>query len=399
MEMNWEEVLGIAELEVTGCEITTQKIYLDCRSKLGEAYCPQCLKKCNFVKDHYIRQVRDSAVCGKELHLRLEVRQFVCSACNRHFNERFSFVNSSSHYTLRYQSRLYDLCKGADFSYVSRQENIHWNVLKQIFETIAQWVLGQRKVWSAVRNLGIDEIALRKGHKNYVAVLVDLDTGIVLDILADRSKAYLKAYFLAKGEAFCAQIESFCSDLWEGYLNCAQEVFPQAVLVADRFHFFAHFQKALDKCRQALREKNKADETLKNLCWVLLKPVESLHIAEKQQLKEVFAQPEYQALKHTWEARNDFRAILETQCTPQEAEVKIEAWQKQYSQQPNPYLNKFMDFYTTWKSYILNYFAKRFTTSLIEGINNKLKLIKRRAYGFLSFESFRLRAMVEFDNS
>jgi transposase len=155
------------------------------------------------------------------------------------------------------------------------------------------------------------------------------------------------AYFLAKGEAFCGQIECFCSDLWEGYPNCAKEVFPPTLLIADRFHFFAYFQKAVDKCRQALRKKYPKEEDLKHLRWMLLKPVETLSVAEKQALQSVFAQEEYQVLQQAWQARNDFRAILETHSSPAQAEQQIEDWQKQYRQKPNPYLNQLMDFYQT----------------------------------------------------
>jgi transposase len=396
MEINWEELLNISELKVTAYAIEKHRIYLSCCATSETGICPSCLKKCNSVVNTYRREIRDSAICGKELYLRLDVRQFVCATCNTHFSERFSFVEASQQQTKRYQSRLFDLCKGADIQYVARQENLHWNVVNRIFQVQAMRMAGLKKEWKRVRHLGIDEISLLKGHKNYVVVLVDLESGVVLDILPERSKAYLKTYFLSKGEIFCAQIQTFCSDMWEGFVNCAKEVFPQAEVVVDRFHFFAYLQKALDKCRQSLRRKFEDKEELKSLRWLLLKPAEQVNENEKKQLKQVFEQVEYQRLETLWNARNDFRTILETPCSPQQAEQKIEDWQKQYSQSPNPHLEKFIKFYQTWKIHILNYFSKRFTTSLIEGINNKLKLIKRRAYGFLDFNAFRLRAIVEF---
>ena len=91
--------------------------------------------------------------------------------------------------------------------------------------------------------IGMDEIALRKGHKAYVCVIVDLDTHDIIDVLPDRSKSFLLDYFKSKGEDFCNQITHFCSDMWKGYLNCAKEVFANASIIIDRFHFFAYLQK------------------------------------------------------------------------------------------------------------------------------------------------------------
>ena len=80
----------------------------------------------------------------------------------------------------------------------------------------------------------------------------------------------------------------------------------------------------------------------------------------------------------------------------QEAQLKIQQWQEKHVEQPNRFIQRFVDFFLRWKNYILNYFIYRHTTSLIEGINNKLKLIKKRAYGFSTFKGLRLRAMTEF---
>ena len=102
--------------------------------------------------------------------------------------------------------------------------------------------------------------------------------------------------------------------------------------------------------------------------------------------------PKYELLKRTWEARSEFCDILENPFSKERAETEIAQWEERYTAVPN----RFADFFQRWKSYILNYFVYRHTTSPIEGINDKLKLIKRRAFGFLKFEAFRLKAIIEF---
>ena len=129
------------------------------------------------------------------------------------------------------------------------------------------------------------EIALKKGHRNYACVLVNLDTGAVIDLLEDRRKEALIAYFEGLGSDFCAGIEVFSSDLWEGYIRAGEAMFPNATIVADRFHFFAHLQKALDNARKHLRRQYKDRDELKRIKWLLLKQRARLSAEESGLLK------------------------------------------------------------------------------------------------------------------
>lgn len=396
MEELFTNLLDLPHLEVTHSEVSAHKIILSCKSTAKSSSCPVCLKKCNYVKDTYVRELRDLSISGKKVILRLSSRQFLCKDCNRHFHEQHSFASKNGTMTHRYEDFIYYRCQGVELRYVSIQEDIRWATVRNIFEKKAESELKSVDLYSQVTHLGIDEISLKKGHKDFVAVVVNLETGQVLDILPDRSKSYLKSYFLEKGDAFCKQIICFCSDMWEGYLNCAKEVFPNATIIADRFHFFSYLNKEVDRIRRYMRKKLPKQEELKHLRWSLLKPKDSLTSQQLEDLEQTLSKPEYGLLKQTWIARNEFRDILQMVITKQEAQIKIEQWIEKNTTQPNRFLQRFIDFYNNWKNYILNYFTFRHTTSIIEGINNKLKLIKRRAYGFLTFNAFKIRARIEF---
>jgi len=394
MEELYEELLGIKELQVNQVIVSSARIEVYGESKLAESYCPCCLKKCNFVKQTYTRKVRDLSISGKAVYLYLTTRQYVCKDCNRHFYEQLGFVDKKESVTIRYAQRLYDLCLGIELQYVVVRENLCWQTVNRIFQSYASKQVRERKAFEKVKRLGIDEIALKKGHKDYVAVVVDLDTGQILDLLEDRSKAYLIRYFKAKGEVFCGQIELFCSDMWEGYLNAAKDVFPNATLVADRFHFFTYLQKAVDQSRKYFRRKYKEQAELKSVKWLLLKNPQQLSPPQKQQLQELFDFPAYGLLKASYEAKNEFRDFLEQDITKAQAEAKIQVWLEKI--QANRFMNDFVKFYTTWKDYILNYFQGRYSTGIIEGINNKIKSIKRRAFGFSNFDNFKARVQTAF---
>lgn len=396
MQHVYEELLGLKELQVNQVLINANQIEVHCESKLGEAHCPCCLKKCHFVKQTHTRKVRDLSISGKEVYLYITARQYVCKDCNRHFYEQFHFVDQKESVTKRYAECLYDLCQGIELQYIVVRQNLCWQTVNRIFQSYAKREVRALKGFEKVSRIGIDEIALKKGHTDYVAVIVDLDTGQVLDLLEDRSKQSLICYFKAKGEPFCRQIELFCSDMWEGYLTMAKEVFPNAVLVADRFHFFSRLQKAVDTCRRYLRNKYKQADELKNIKWLLLKNPSSLTMPEKQQLETLFYKPEYALLKAVYQAKNTFRDILESDLKREQAENQIQAWLTTIEQSTNRFMNDFVKFYTTWKSYILNYFHGRYSTGIIEGINNKIKSLKRRAFGFSNFYNFKLRVQTAF---
>lgn len=398
MDVNqvYEELLGLKELQVNRVVVGSTQIEVYCESKLVVSHCRVCLQKCNCVKQKYERKVKDLSISGKEVWLYITSRQYVCKDCNRHFYEQFSFVDPKESITKRYAERLYDLSQGVELQYVVVRENVCWQTVNRIFQKYARKQVAQLNAFARVSRLGIDEIALKKGHKHYIAVVVDLDTGLVLDLLEDRSKQALVKYFQAKGPDFCAQIKLFCSDMWEGYLNTAKEVFPNAVLVADRFHFFSRLQKAVDNCRRYLRRKYPKAHELKQLKWLLLKNPDQLTAPQKQQLNTLFAQPDYELLKATYEAKNAFRDILQSDLNPEQAQGQIQRWLTQMEVTTNRFLTDFVNFYATWKTYILNYFQGRYSTGIIEGINNKIKSIKRRAFGFSNFNNFKLRVQTAF---
>lgn len=242
----------------------------------------------------------------------------------------------------------------------------------------------------------MDEIALRKGKKDYIVILVDLDTHEVIDLLESRTKAFLIAYFTGKGNLFCEQIEVFCSDMWTAYLETAKELFINATIVVDRFHYFSYLQDVMDKTRKKFRKSHPKQEVLKKSKWVLFKKPSELSEKEKQKLLELWAIPEFKELKQIYELKNEFRAILEQKIDRKQAGILLEIWLGKAKKLANESMDIFIAFYQKWQQYILNYFTYRVSTSVIEGINNKIKLIKRRGFGFASFLNFRRIVLIEF---
>ena len=389
------QILDLKEVEVNGIEKTSSSYELSVSSILAARVCPKCGSKCSKVKSYRNRVLQDLPISGKKVILNLEVRQFECD-CGHYFSESFNFVRAHKHLTIRYEQYLYYRSKGVDLNYLAQKEAIDWKSVNEVFETYSNAEISARSDWSEVTHLALDEIALKKGHNNYVVVILDLLSGVILDILPQWDKAYLVNYFKGKGVAFCERIEVFCSDMWKAYLKCAEQVFPNATIVADRFHFFQKCQEGIDHARNSFRKQFPKAAELKKLRWALRKNQENLTPKEQQKLDSVFAKQEYYLLRLTWDARNTLKDIFDAPLDVAQAEELIDQWIAAVKQHKIRYLFKFIDFYEEWKSVILNYFDGRFSTGKLEGTNNKLKLIKRRAFGFLNFDRFKARAMVEF---
>lgn len=390
MQIDLSALLNLPELEITSVEITDETLKISCRSRLGQAICPSCQRKTHEIRKYYHRTLRDLPITGREVYLDLEERQFYCPDCDGYFSERFSFVDPNRNYTIRYEGYIYRCSLKSPFKAIAVQENLLWDVVEGIFHRQASALTNQI---NSVRWLGIDEIALRKGHKHFVCVLVDLQKGCVVDVLKERTQAYLTAYFEAKGSEFLSQIEVFSSDMWDGFITVAEKLMPNAMIVVDRFHVVSNLHRAIDCIRRDLRRDHKDEETLKKLRWVLLKRHQDLTKDEHARLEKAFDfAPQ---LEQVYQLKEDFRLWYDTFTSRSDADIWLTYWIDQAKALNNTYLNTFVSTLTNWREKILNFFVDGVSNGMVEGLNNILKLILRRAFGYANFNHFRLRVLAE----
>ena len=390
MKIDMEVLLNLPELEITGVELSDQKLILHCRSRLGQGLCPSCLKPAQEVKKYYSRTIRDLSITGREVYLQLEERQFYCPCCDRYFSERFCFVAPNRTTTKRYEAYLFARCEKTSISQVCVLENLCWPAVQAIYERQAACLL---EPYDKVRWLGIDEIALRKGRNSYCCVLVDLERACVIDVLPCRSQPYVMAYLRTKGPAFCQAIEVFSCDMWDSYINSAKAILPHAKIVIDRFHVMQNLHEVIDNTRRSLRRKYPENEVLKRLRYLLLKHPQDLRSDEKVRLEQAFSC--FPDLEQIWQLKEDFCKWYDLFDCPDKADWWLNHWIDQAKALENRYLDGFLKTLNRRRSYILNFFMHRITNGLVEGINNIIKAIKRRAFGFMRFDHFRLRVLLE----
>ena len=245
---------------------------------------------------------------------------------------------------------------------------------------------------------------MKKGHGNYCAVLVDLDQSKLIAILSGRTQEIIEQTLLEWGTEILENIEEVSIDLWTGYKTLVTKLMPNAQVVADRFHVMTQINKELDTQRK--REKRKVEDLikkanptdklkyeeilagLKNSKYPLLKNKDKL--TQEQLDKLIQVKNVSPILKEMHEFKEKIRKIFNNTNDWYTGVFKLGMWlsrAKKYFPNSNNTIIR-------WYQEIIAYFDNRTTSGTVEGINNKLKLIKRSGYGFKNFENFRIRCLL-----
>ena len=242
-------------------------------------------------------------------------------------------------------------------------------------------LVNKKNEWEPVVRIGIDEISLRKGQQDFVTVISDIDRSILLDVIDSHQQDEIIETLIEQPLDIREAVTEVSVDMWGGFPKVIAAVFPNARIVFDRFHVM----KAVnDELNQLRRELGITDRHSK---YLLLKNYEELTDEQKQRLEGVLQRSPCLRIAH--ELKEEFRRIYETSRTVQSGRKRFEKW-----------LRIAQVFYVNSAATIrrhlegiCNYFLNRTTSGVVEGINNRIKLIKRQGYGFSNFGNFRARLL------
>jgi transposase len=236
--------------------------------------------------------------------------------------------------------------------------------------------------------LGIDEIALTKGHRNFVAVVTARtheDTLHVLAVLPDRLKTTVATWLQSIPETHRERIRTVCTDMWEGYVRAVEEVLPKAAVVIDRFHVACHYREAVDDLRkQEVRRlqqelpKEQRDD-LKRTLWPLRKRRADRTPAEQERVDILLTYSP--ALRQAVTLQDELTAIFDTARSKRDGLRRIRWWRRRVERSGLTCFDRFVGLLDRWLDRIANYFTDHHSSSFVEGLNNKLKVLKRRCYG------------------
>jgi transposase len=242
--------------------------------------------------------------------------------------------------------------------------------------------------------IGIDEIALTKGRRNFVAIVITQQADgrvAVLAVLPDRKKKTVRQFLESIPKRLWRTMETACTDMWDGYVNALKE-FAAAHsevtinVVVDRYHVAKNYRECVDKVRKRERRRLKRlltateyQEIVKGTMWVIRKNHKHLTTDERKKLNRLFEySPE---LKLAYTFREELTAIFELRLTKAQAKKRLSKWRDKVRRSALTCFDEFLTTLNNWLDEILNYFVNRLNSGFVEGLNNKIKTIKRRCYG------------------
>lgn len=244
----------------------------------------------------------------------------------------------------------------------------------------------EKNEWEPTKRVSIDEISLRKGHQDFVTVVGDVEQGVLIEVIDSHEQAPVIEALMAQPIEVRQAVEEVSVDMWGGFPKVVEAVFPNAVLVIDRFHVMKAVNQDLNKLRRKLGVTNRGSK------FLLLRNGTDLNAEQVLKLKLVLERSP--CLRIAYEMKEEFRQIYETTQTVKSGRNRFENWLRSAGLF---YVNAASTIHNHLDG-ICNYFLSRTTSGVMEGINNRIKLIKRQGYGFSNFDNFRTRILACFSN-
>ncbi len=392
------QLLGLPGMVVTHFFIEEQKgnqyLHLACQHQHNVAVCPRCQQAAGSGYDHKERSVRHLDVFGMRTIIHFDKRRFDCEVCGQPFSELLSWIEPKRRQTRAYEGYIYEQVKKTPRKHVAWQEGLNEATVLDIFKKKAKEK--QRGVEQGlVRLLGVDEISVRKGHKNYALVLTDLERRCVLEVFDNRLQETFERWLDGLSTQQRRAIKVVSMDMWNPYRYAVRRKLPKAKIVADRFHVVKQLNHQLNLLRRKLQREADEElaEILKGSRWILLKNRTELTLKEEKKLGLILeAGPE---LRQVYLLKEEFRTIGNKIKDKRQAERFLLAWVYKAEATGSRYLRKFVKTLRNWWREFLNYFDEGITQGFVEGTNRAIRGIINRAFGFRDFANFRLQVLVE----
>lgn len=336
--------------------------------------------------------IRHLPVFGRPSFLRYRPRRYQCQDCEGHptTTEKLDWQDANSPHSFAYDNHILLQLVNSTVEDVSVKEGLPYEsvagALERRIESSTDWT-----VMADIEVLGLDEIALKKGHRDYVTLVTGrLGDGeiVILGVLPGHEKAEVVQFFRSIPQRILQKVQTVCCDLWEAYTEAVREELPTARIVIDRFHVAKHYRNAAEQVRKQellclKKTLPKAEyQRLNGSFRVFRRNAKDLNKEERKILRRFFA---HSALaKHAYVLRERLTAIFDMNLSKKQAQSKIRRWIQQIQKSGLHCFDDFLKLLAAWWEEITNYFIQRENSGFVEGFNNKVKVLKRRCYGIFN---------------
>ena len=342
-----------------------------------------------------MRRVRDLSCGDTRIYLEFELRRVWCQSCGTVKQEKLPWLADRPFYTKRFAFFVGRRCRGSSLRDVARELRLDWKTVKELDQQYMREQL-RRVGTPAPRVIGVDEIAIRKGH-TYRIVLSDLVRRRAIWFGGkDRSEASLDLFYEGLGPRKSARIRLAVMDMWKAFQNSTRKAghAPHAAILFDKFHVLRHLNEALDQVRKSeyARLSGKERHFIKGQKYTLLSRRANLTLDGRQALKKLLAANKR---LHT--------AYLLKESFGQLWDYEKEGWARRFfahwraalKWQRLPPYEKFAEMIERHWEGIAAYCQPQNKVALgfVEGLNNKIRVLQRRAYGLRDEEYLRLKIL------
>jgi transposase len=357
------------------------------------ALCHQCGTACPSVHSWTARPVRDLDLAATRVTLDCALRKVFCPTCGRILIEQCEAAHPYRRVTPRLARYVYALCKKMSLADVAAHVGLDWKTVRAIDKAFLEEEFGATD-YGGLQILAVDEIAIRKGH-HYLTVVLDYESGRVVWMGEDRKQATLEAFFDAMSQKQRDGIRAVAMDMWDPFIAAVRAKVPNARIVFDLFHVVKAFGKVIDAVRiDQARQAAAADKSVyKGSKFLLLKNRANLERDEHTHLRALLKLNAVlctvlilrDQLKKIWEYRSRYWAgrALDRWCAlARGLGLRV--------------LDGFCRMLERHREGILSHCRWPIHTGKLEGVNNKIKFIKRRAYGYHDIRYFELKVIQAF---
>ena len=387
-----EELLGLQGIKITNIENSEKSIEIYAELERKPHNCTSCGTATSTVHDYRTQRIKDIPAFGKLVTIVLRKRRYRCTHCGKRFFESNSFLPKYHRITSRLVAFVIDKLRDErSFTSVARETNLSVTTVIRIFDVVSY---PKAKLPQA---LSIDEFKGNTWGEKYQCILTDPVNKIVLDILPERYGHYLTRYFKDFAVEERSAVKYFVSDMWKPYSITADVWFKNATQIIDKYHWIRQAIWAFENVRK--KEQKKLGPELrkyfKRSKSLLIKRFDSL---EEDQKQEVNVMLYYSVnISRAYWYKEQFLKII-TCKDAESAKTAMKEWIENAENCDIAQFEKCAQTMRNWYTGIINSFSSPVTNGFTEGCNNKIKVLKRNAYGYKNFKRFRNRILHMFSH-
>jgi len=380
-----EKLLGIKGVSLKNIEENNTSITISFELEVKDHTCPCCGNKTRRIHDYRTQIIKEAPMFGKHTYYKYRKRRYVCSICNKKFYEYTSFAPRYHRMTSRLVSLIIEKMRSThSMKSIAEECNVSVNTITRVFN----YVNYSFRYLPVV--LSIDEFKGNAGMYKYQCIITDPKNKKVLDILEGREQHILTDYF--KDFKDRKNVRYLVMDMWKPYKEIAEAFFKNATIVIDKYHFIRQVNWAFERVRKS-EQKKFADirrKYFKRSRFLLLKRMKTLN-EDQVQAVEVMLKTSAK-LRDAYLLKEKFYEFVDSPNL-ESAKRNLKAWYLFAGACKVPEFDECVNTINNWEKYILNSFICPYTNGYTEGVNNKIKVLKRNAYGVRNFERLRKRIL------